>query len=186
MSLDTPVVIVLTTITTQILKAVGCVGSLYWRHNVSNNERVDCMLNPLFRCRSKKTSKLHVFGLCEGNPLVTGGFPSQRASNTEKASIWWHHHVTPYKISSALHKVFVVMVESHVNLLKQKCCTKRNFCAERSGYMLYFRKYSQLNRNSSPAKAWYRVPFASSKSDLPVFIIVNPNKTLFYTEWAVL
>ena len=88
MSLDTPVVIMLTTITTQILKAVGCVGSLYWRHNeldgVSNNERVDCMLNPLFRCRSKKTSKLHVFGLCEGNPLVTGGFPSQRASNTEK------------------------------------------------------------------------------------------------------
>ena len=29
--------------------------------------------------------------LCEGNPLVTGGLPSQRASNTETDSIWWCH-----------------------------------------------------------------------------------------------
>ena len=32
----------------------------------------------LFRRRSKKTSKLHVTGLYEGNPPVTGGIPSQR------------------------------------------------------------------------------------------------------------
>ena len=50
------------------------------------------LLNPLFRRRSKKTSKLCLTGLCEGNPLVTSGFPSQRASNVEKVSIWWHHH----------------------------------------------------------------------------------------------
>ena len=31
-------------------------------------------------------------GLCEGNPPVTGGFPSQRASNTGDISIWWRHH----------------------------------------------------------------------------------------------
>ena len=27
-----------------------------------------------------------------GNPPVTGGFPSQRASNAENVSIWWRHH----------------------------------------------------------------------------------------------
>ena len=32
---------------------------------------------------NKKTSKLRFTGLCEGNPLVTGGFPTQRASNAE-------------------------------------------------------------------------------------------------------
>ena len=32
----------------------------------------------------KKTSKLHVTGLCEGNSPVTGEFPAQRASNAEK------------------------------------------------------------------------------------------------------
>ena len=39
-----------------------------------------CLLKRLFRCRSKKTSKLRVTGLCEGKSPVTGEFPSQRAS----------------------------------------------------------------------------------------------------------
>ena len=70
--------------------------ALQWRHNqrdcVPNRRRPDCLLNHLFRGRSKKTSKLHVTGLCEENPPVTGGFPSQRASNADIFSIWWRHH----------------------------------------------------------------------------------------------
>ena len=30
--------------------------------------------------------------LCEGNPPVTGGFPSQKASNVESVSMPWRHH----------------------------------------------------------------------------------------------
>ena len=73
--------------------------SLQWRHNkrndVSNQQRLDCLLNRLFRRRSKKTSKLRVTGLCEGNSPVTGEFHSQKASNTENVSIWWpwRHHL---------------------------------------------------------------------------------------------
>ena len=37
--------------------------------------------------KSQKTSKLRVTGLCAGNSPVTGEFPAQRASNTEKVSI---------------------------------------------------------------------------------------------------
>ena len=52
---------------------------LRWRHNeydgVSNNQLYDCLPNHLFRRRSKKTSKLRVTGLCEGNSPVTGEFP---------------------------------------------------------------------------------------------------------------
>ena len=44
------------------------------------------------RRRSKKTLKLCVTGLCEGNSPVTGEFPAQRASNAENISIWWRHH----------------------------------------------------------------------------------------------
>ena len=66
-------------------------ASLQWRHNerdgVSNHWHPDCLLNRLFRRRSKKTSKLHVTGLCVGNPPVTGGFPSQRASDAENVSM---------------------------------------------------------------------------------------------------
>ena len=52
----------------------------------------DCLLNRLFRRRSKKTSKLRVTGLCAGNSLVTGEFVPQRASNAENVSIWWRLH----------------------------------------------------------------------------------------------
>ena len=33
-----------------------------------------------------------LLALCEGNSLVTGEFPAQRASKAEKAPIWWCHH----------------------------------------------------------------------------------------------
>ena len=47
------------------------------------------------RCRSKKTSKLRVTGLCEGNSTMTSEFPAQRAINAKNGSIWWRHHVYP-------------------------------------------------------------------------------------------
>ena len=60
---------------------------------VSNHRRLECLFNCLFRRRSKKTPKFRDTGLCEGNPSVAGGFPSERVSNVEKVSIQWHHHV---------------------------------------------------------------------------------------------
>ena len=72
--------------------------AVQWRHNerggVSNHQPYDCLLKRLFGRRSKKTSKLRVTSLCEGNSLVTGEFPAQMASNTENVFIWWRHHVT--------------------------------------------------------------------------------------------
>ena len=55
---------------------------LQWRHNerdgVSNHQSHDCLLNRLFRRRSKKASKLCV-----------------TASNVENVSIWWRYHAVP-------------------------------------------------------------------------------------------
>ena len=69
--------------------------ALQWRHDerngVSIHQRFYCFFNRLFRHWSKKTSKTRVTGLCEGNPPVTGGFPSQRVSHAENVSIWWRH-----------------------------------------------------------------------------------------------
>ena len=59
------------------------IETLLWHHNgrddVSNHKPHDCLLNRLFRRRSKKTSKLRVTGLCEGNSPVTGEFPAKRS-----------------------------------------------------------------------------------------------------------
>ena len=80
--------------------------SLQWRHNEhdgdSNQPRLDCLHNRLFRRRSKKTSKLCVTGLCEGNSPVTGEFPAQRTSNTENVYIWWRHVFHGYSDSIRL------------------------------------------------------------------------------------
>ena len=69
--------------------------TLQWCHNgcssVSNHQLHHCLLNPLFRRRSKKPSKLCVTGLCAGNSPVTGEFPAQMASDAENVSIWWRH-----------------------------------------------------------------------------------------------
>ena len=66
-------------------------NALQWRHNgrdgVSNQQPHDCLLNRLFRRRSKKTSKLRVTGLCAGNSPGTGEIPAQMASYAENVSI---------------------------------------------------------------------------------------------------
>ena len=76
----------------------GTDNTLRWRHNgrdsVSNHQPHVCLLNRLFRRRSKKTSKLRVTGLCAGISPETGEFPAQKASNAENVSIWWRHHAS--------------------------------------------------------------------------------------------
>ena len=86
--------------------------SLRWRHNdhagVSNHQPHGCLLNRLFRRKSKKTSKLRVTGLCAGNSPGTGEFPAQMASYAENVSIWWRHHVASYRMpkSALLYSTF--------------------------------------------------------------------------------
>ena len=79
---------------TVILALLG--ATLQWRLNerdgVSNHRCLDCLLNRVVWRRSKKTSKLRVTGLCEGNSPVTSEFPAQSASNAENAPVWWRHH----------------------------------------------------------------------------------------------
>ena len=65
--------------------------ALQWRHNgrdgVSNLQPHHCLLNRLFRRRSKKAPKLCVTGLSEGNCPVAGGFRAQMTSNAKNVSI---------------------------------------------------------------------------------------------------
>ena len=96
-----------------------------WRHNdrdrVSNHQPHDCLLNSLFRRRSKKTSKFRVTGLCEGNSLVTGEFPAQSASNAENVYISWRHHridmiaILEKLLCASLH---LLNVKTYFNLFK--------------------------------------------------------------------
>ena len=75
---------------------LSCLPTLRWRHNerdgVSNHQPDDCLLNRLFRRRSKKTSKFRVAGFVRGiHPWPVNSLP-QRARDAANASIWWRHH----------------------------------------------------------------------------------------------
>ena len=57
-------------------------------HVISNHQQLDCMFNNSFRLISKKTSAL--LTLCDGNPVVTSGFPSQ---GPVIQKVWPNHNV---------------------------------------------------------------------------------------------
>ena len=93
---------------------IGCIlwpRSLWWHHAMQtlavllaihySNVTMFTMASQITdtRRRSKKTSKFHITGLCEGNAPVTSGFPSQRVCNAENVSIWWRSRVD-YTVSS--------------------------------------------------------------------------------------
>ena len=90
--------------------------TLQWRHNerdvVSNHQPLDCLLNRLSKEQIiKKTSKLRVIGLCEGNSSVTVEFPAQMASNAENVSKWWRHLVQNYSTTNTLLCVnFILLI----------------------------------------------------------------------------
>ena len=101
---------------------VWCLNTSQWRHNgrdgVSNHQPHECLLNRLFRCKSKKTSMLRVTGLCVGNSLVIGEFPAQMASNAENIFIWWRHHERRQAASSVSHLWFGLR---HLKRLTRSC-----------------------------------------------------------------
>ena len=66
------------------------------------------------RRRSKKTSKLRVSGLCEGNSPMTDEFPTQRASNAENVSILM---TSSWYINSFSRRIF-----KWIQTVKLGCC----------------------------------------------------------------
>ena len=80
--------------------------TLQWSHNeldgFSNHQPHDCLLNCLFRRRSKKTLKLRVTGLYVGEFTGHGWIPAQKASNAGNFPIWWRRHEKSHCILSCI------------------------------------------------------------------------------------
>ena len=72
-----------------------CRRTLQWRHNdhdsVSNHQPHGCLLNRLFRRRSRNIKAPRHWPLW-GEFSGIGEFPAQRPSYAENVSIWWRHH----------------------------------------------------------------------------------------------
>ena len=145
--------------------------SLQWHHN-------GCLLNRLFRGRSKKTSKLRVTGLCAGNSPVTGEFPAQRASNAENVSVWWRHHVLDIRylaqpwtatnretaLQSKTQRRQASSVEAFISLVKMM--SSQNFLIEKR--LLYIVNSMAANALVAKSAAWY---ISSSSNPRPLHFI---------------
>ena len=105
-------------------------GTLHWRHNdhgaVSNHQSHGCLLNRLFRRRSKKTSKLRVTGLCAGNspgpvnsphkgPVTRKMFPFDDVIMFRNQSIIWHG-IDPTKPEISVSRIKRVNLRGNNNL----------------------------------------------------------------------
>ena len=89
---------------TKIRKSITVTSKwVRWR---PNSPGLDCLVNRLFRRRSKKISKLRVTGLCDENSSIIGEVPAQRASEEENVSIWWRPHVR--SIFDGMHCIFLL------------------------------------------------------------------------------
>ena len=160
--------------------------ALRWRHNdhagVSNHQPPGCLLNRLFRRKSKKTSKLRVTGLCAGNSPGTGEFSAQMASYAENVSIWWRHH-GPMKYNPELRWILSKMHEHYVT------------CNSRVNMRLWmfkqrFRYIEMIKLNQSLWKVYgisTRMPLVTLfilKIDL--YQCMNPHKSNEYRQQNVL
>ena len=130
---------------------------------ISNHQLHDCLLNRLFRHRSKKTSKLRVTGLREGYSLP-GEFPAQRASNAENVSIWWRHHD-----NDKLDHVITALDCTCTSICVLSLSTRENSCMKSSVWssQILVRKVHQyllgVKWEKSVLIYWYLQIFRNSK-----------------------
>ena len=68
--------------------------TLQWHHSEQNGKSAISRLftQPLIQSADQRKNQSSAPLAFVRNPPVTGEFPTQRASNAENVSIWWHHH----------------------------------------------------------------------------------------------
>ena len=102
--------------------------TLRWRHNgcdsVSNHQPQHCLLNRLFRRRSKKTAKLRVTGFCAGNSPGPVNSP-HKWSVTRK--------LFPFDdvITQLSCKEYVYLISDRCPFTRGKCKTCGNYQGQR-------------------------------------------------------
>ena len=106
--------------------------SLQWRHNdhngVSNHQPHRCLLNGLFRRRSKKTSKLRVTGLCVGNSPGPVNSP-------HKGPVTWKMFPFDDAIMCMGHRAHVRNLTNHLNSIHHICLIQPIFQGNYSGWL---------------------------------------------------
>ena len=113
------------------------------RHGTSNHRQLHCCSTVCSRAHQRKHQSSALLALCEGNPPVTGGFPTQWASNGESVSSCRHHnpfvcykytfiwsiHLSSYD-KAAMNCIGIIHVSQtiHAGLPNNGGCSRGSFC----------------------------------------------------------
>ena len=80
---------------------------LYEHHSILDHRYIDCLFNSFYGI----TASFTLLALCEGNPLVTSGFPSQMTNDVESISMAWRlHDIQVYSIPHKGNTILCVLV----------------------------------------------------------------------------
>ena len=72
------------------------------QHGISNHWQLSWFVQQLVQDNNKESTQSSVLAvLCQGNPLVTVGFPSQMANDAERVSMSWCHHALPINMMTS-------------------------------------------------------------------------------------
>ena len=138
----------------------------------------------MFRTTPKEAPKLALLAICEGNLLVTGGFPSQRDSNAEIISmtsscvcaiagwkmIWNVKACLCFEIFNVYK--FMMVIESH-------CLHNGNFWADKT--ILLFWNIPKVSGNNfwCHATANYMIISLSTRKLYPFFSLLHASHVSF-------
>ena len=145
------------------------INALHWRHNdhdgVSNHQPHGCLLNRLFRRRSKKTSKFRITGLCVGNSPRTKGQLRGKCFHLMTSS--WH----------SLFERYLLLNNVYLNYNKQKLTTTIQQWVGTWLSCIHVRLMWIISLNSS----WFMVAYISyMRHETQRFHLCVTNPTFFY------
>ena len=189
--------------------------ALQWRHNaldgVSDHQPHDCLLNFLFRHRSKKASKLRATGLCAGNsphkrPVTRKMFPfddvimgridtiivcDDRTANIYRTYTFLQQHpFTTYLVFGSSHQCPIIYVRSLNSLLLARV---ESYAIYR--WIPYLANFNNVNEIFLIAKFFHFIRIEmnaiTSVTGLLMHLIVNPidvyamYQLYQYTYWNI-
>ena len=89
------------------------------RHGVSNYWSIECLFSSLFRLTTKNHQKSALLSLCERNPPVTGGFPTEVCRHTICCFLAYFQVWYKKGIFSQLNRYLSLIERTHLHLILQ-------------------------------------------------------------------
>ena len=130
--------------------------TLQWHQRSIKTSQFTCLLTVCLGWHQRKSLSSASLALCEENPPVTGGFPSQRASNMESVSM---SSVASRPCACANHTSFVLVTHKFWQKVTPKSCRQTG---EDSGPIKHTKANSSLDWYPNITETFWKCPIRTT------------------------